>query len=142
MKVWPQQRPARHVRVPAFVPVPLRARHDGWTAERQARFLGELARCGSVSGAARAVGMSREGAYQLRRAPGGESFAVAWDAALGARPALRRKLTPELVMRGALGGLIKPVIWRGQVVGTTRKSDTSMLLRALRQVDRGRLTEP
>ncbi len=139
MKIWPQQRPARHVRVPAFVPVPQRARHDGWTPERQARFLGELARCGSVAGAARAVGMSREGAYQLRRARHGESFAEAWDAVLGAPPPPRRKLTPEEVMHRALAGLIKPVMWRGQVVATFRKTDGSMLLRAIRQANRGRL---
>ena len=62
---WP-----RYARVPPFLPVPLRARADGWTGERQARFVGKLAETGCVSAAARAVGMSRLSAYRLRARPG------------------------------------------------------------------------
>lgn len=36
----------------------------------------------SVKAAAHAVNMSPEGAYQLRRQPGAEEFAAAWNAAL------------------------------------------------------------
>ena len=46
---------------------PLRCRGDGWTAARQRAFLEVLAACGSVTAAARSVGMSRESAYALRR---------------------------------------------------------------------------
>lgn len=56
-----------------------RIRRDGWTAERQLAFLGELARTRSVTRAARAVGMSRESAYRLRGRPTGALFAAAWD---------------------------------------------------------------
>ena len=58
---------------------------------RQIDFLAVLARTRSVTRAARAVGMSREGAHRLRnRAPDG-LFAAAWDRALGAgRTALTR----------------------------------------------------
>ncbi len=142
MKAYPQQRPARHIRVPAFAPVPLRTRQDGWTPERQGHFLAELARLGSVAGAARAVAMSREGAYALRRAPEAGSFAAAWDAVLRMPSGPQRKLTPEEVMHRALSGLIKPVIWRGRVVATTWKTDGSMLLRAMRQANRGRFRGP
>jgi hypothetical protein len=45
--------------VPAFVPVPLRTRADGWTALRQAEFLGYLAETLSVAEAARRVNMER-----------------------------------------------------------------------------------
>ena len=69
--------------MPAFYPVPVRTRRDGWTVERQADFLGLLAETGSVIGACEAVGMSRKSAYRLRALPGAESFAAAWDAALG-----------------------------------------------------------
>ena len=41
-------------------------RRDGWTAERQLRFLDALARTRSVTRAAASVGMSRESAYRLR----------------------------------------------------------------------------
>src|SRR5690606_19079553 len=80
----PAARPPRRrtPRVPPFYPVPLRSRRDGWSAEIQARFLALLAVTGSVSDAAERVGMSRNGAYRLRRRPGAESFAAAaaWSA--------------------------------------------------------------
>ena len=80
----PARRPRRMPRVPAFYPVPIRSRRDGWTPQRQADFLGYLAETGSVMGACEAVGMSRKSAYRLPVRPGAESFAAAWDAALGA----------------------------------------------------------
>lgn len=72
--------------VPTFIPVPVRARSDGWTAERQCAFIAALARTGCVGSAAEAAGMSRETAYRLRRRKGAESFAAAWDSILAARP--------------------------------------------------------
>ena len=62
----PARRAYRRLRVPAFYPVPVRTRRDGWTIERQADFLGMLAETGSVIGACEAVGISRKSAYQLR----------------------------------------------------------------------------
>ena len=38
---WPA-----YAQVPPFLPVPLRARADGWTLERQSRFIGHLAESG------------------------------------------------------------------------------------------------
>lgn len=64
-----------------WVPVRRRPRHDGWTEEKQRRFIEMLADTGLVSVAAKAVGMSREGANRLRRSPHGAAFARAWDAA-------------------------------------------------------------
>jgi hypothetical protein len=64
-----------------WVPVRRRPRHDGWTEEKQRRFIEVLADTGLVSAAAKAVGMSREGANRLRRSPHGAAFACAWDAA-------------------------------------------------------------
>jgi len=79
--------PARAAaQVPSFVPVPVRARRDGWTAERQLTFIAALAQTGSIGQAALAAGMSRESAYRLRRRKGAESFAAAWDSILAARP--------------------------------------------------------
>ena len=59
-----------------------RIRRDGWTAERQLVFLGELARTRSVTRAARAAGMSRESTYRLRARPNALLFAAAWDGAM------------------------------------------------------------
>lgn len=64
-----------------WVPVRRRPRYDGWTEEKQRRFIEALADTGLVSVAAKAVGMTRESAYKLRRAAHGAAFARAWDAA-------------------------------------------------------------
>lgn len=64
-----------------WVPVRRRPRYDGWTEEKQRRFIETLADTGLVTVAAKAVGMSKETAYRLRRAPHGAAFARAWDAA-------------------------------------------------------------
>jgi hypothetical protein len=61
---------------------PEQGRRDGWTPERQLRFLDALARTRSVTRAAAAAGMSRETAYRLRGRRDGALFAAAWDRAL------------------------------------------------------------
>lgn len=61
-------------------------RHDGWTTERQLRFLDALARTHSVSEAAKLAGMSRESAYRLRERRDGALFAALWDRILEPRP--------------------------------------------------------
>ncbi len=108
----PAPRPYRRLSVPAFYPVPTRTRRDGWTIERQADFLGMLAETGSVIGACEAVGISRKSAYQLRARPGAESFAAAWDAALG-MPA--RKVTPPARDLLACNPLVRLVMFRRQI---------------------------
>ena len=55
-------------------------RRDGWTAQRRQRFLEGLAAGIDVNRACAGVGMSREGAYRLRRRD--PAFALAWDDAL------------------------------------------------------------
>ena len=62
-----------------------RIRCDGWTPERQLRFLDALAQTRSVGKAARAAGMSREGAYRYRSRVEG-LFALLWDRALQPAP--------------------------------------------------------
>jgi hypothetical protein len=66
----------------AFTPVPLRRRADGWSPELQLRFIVALSRGLNPGEAARAVGKNRQNAYALRKRPGAESFAAAWDAAI------------------------------------------------------------
>ena len=132
----PPARPPRREtspRVPPFYPVPVRARHDGWTPRRQADFLGYLAETGSVSAACARVGKSREAAYKLRRRPDAESFAAAWDAALGAPV---RKLTVEDLEYRARHGLVRPVMRAGKYVGVRQKPDNSALLRLIARYDR------
>ena len=86
--------------LPAFTPVPVRARRDGWTPARQAGFIAALAETRSPARAARAVGMTREGAFPLRRRPGGVGFAAAWDELLARPPA---RSGPSLFERAITG---------------------------------------
>ncbi len=67
-----------------FAPVAMtRNRHDGWVPERQRMFLKALSVTGSVEAAAKMVQMSRKSAYALRNRSNAESFARAWDIAIG-----------------------------------------------------------
>lgn len=125
-------------RLPAFSPVPTRARRDGWTPQRQAAFLGLLAETGSVREAASRAGMARETAYRLRRRAGAESFADAWDTIAErlrgseATPP-KRKVTREELERRALFGQLRPLIYRGRFTGVTQITDIAALLRYCRQ---------
>jgi hypothetical protein len=120
--------------VPPFYPAPsLRARHNGWSPRRQADFLGLLAETGSVKAACERVGMSREAAYKLRRRAGGESFAAAWDAALGA-PA--RKITHADLDPTAGSGPIRVTMVDGRYLGMAQESDDSAYLAMLDRWDR------
>jgi hypothetical protein len=115
-------------RVPPFYPVPIRSRRDGWTVQRQADFLGMLFETGSVLGACEAVGMSRKSAYQLRARPGAESFAAAWDAALG-EPV--RKVTPPARESFECDPLVRLVTFRGRYRGSWwRRANGTLLARA------------
>ncbi len=123
----------RGPRVPPFYPVPTRTRRDGWTVQRQTDFLGMLAETGSVMGACEAVGISRKSAYGLRARPEAESFAAAWDAALGAPP---RKVTPPPSDFLAYHGLVRVDMFRGRYRGSWSRPDNSALLRLVRRADR------
>lgn len=70
---------------------PEQGRRDGWTAERQLRFLDVLARTRSVTRAARAAGMSRESAYRLRARDQRGLFAALWDRTLANTACPRRE---------------------------------------------------
>lgn len=116
-----------------FLPASVRHRSDGWTPQRQARFLGMLAQTGSVAAAARAVGLTRQTAYRLRQRPGAESFARAWDRALGHVTTPSRKVTPAEVLRRATEDLLWPVVHRGHFKQVAVKHDNKALLRLLGQ---------
>jgi hypothetical protein len=71
-----------------------------WTGPNQRRFLETLADTGVVSLAAKAVEMSAEAAYSLRRKADGASFALGWAAAL---LVARDRLVDDLMERALLG---------------------------------------
>ncbi len=112
-----------------FTPVQTSSsRRDGWTADRQRRFLALLALTGVVAAAARAIGMSATSAYNLRRRDDAGSFATAWDIAV---EQARHHALAEAYDRAA-NGVMVPRLYRGQVVGMVRKADHRMAMAALR----------
>lgn len=97
----------------AFDPVPrIRRRRNGWTPETRADLIEALSRCGSVSRAAKAVGMTSRSGYRLPDAEGVDSFAAAWDHAI-ARGIERLR---EDALDRALNGAWVPVYRRAKVV--------------------------
>ena len=89
-----------------FTPVPVKARHDGWTAARQLRFIEELAATKSVTRACKAVGMSAVTAYALRKRPGAEPFVVAWSSALACISDPKHLPSPRAAQRLARFALV------------------------------------
>lgn len=115
--------------LPAFTPVPRkRQRRDGWTPAKQRAFIEKLADYGSVRAAANAVSRTPESAYQLRRQPGAEEFAAAWEAALDHGV----KRIEDVAMERALNGIEVPVYSYGKLVGTRRIYNDRLLMFMLR----------
>ena len=128
---WPA-----YARVPLFLPVPVRARADGWTLDRQGRFIGYLAETGCVAEAARRVGMSRMAAWRLRRRRGAESLAEAWDAVLAMRTGSdaespERKVTRIELVAMAIHGPIRVRMRRGRFFHAQREPSDSAAIRLL-----------
>ncbi len=116
----------------SFQPVPrARARHDGWSPPRQRAFIAALAALGSVTHAARVVGMTKRSAYRLRDTPGAASFAAAWD--LAAEQGQREQL--DHVIHRVRHGDTLPLMRNGQQVGTIHRHDNRIAYAALKALD-------
>jgi hypothetical protein len=112
-----------------WVPVRRKVRHDGWSPDRQRAFIEALADRGSVTEAADAVGMSARSAYKLRRSPGGENFAHAWDAAIH-QAALH---LADIAFDRAIHGSEEPVFDKeGRRVGRRMRQNDRLLMFLLR----------
>ncbi len=114
-----------------FDPVPVRARHDGWTPERQLDFIEALAETGCVDQAARIAGMSVQSAYRMRRRADAQAFRLAWEAALD--HAISR-LSHAAISR-AIHGTPRPVFYQGEQVGEWRHFDERLTMFMLRLRD-------
>jgi hypothetical protein len=124
---------------PPFEPVPLqRRRHDGWTAEKQRMFLAALAATGAVGTAARLVGMTRKAAYDLRRKPGAESFAEAWE--MATETARHRAF--DVLMERALNGATTVRIQMGGAVQVNHGPDQRIAFNAIRTAPSGAASRP
>jgi len=118
--------------LPAFEPVPVRARVDGWTPARQRAFVEHLAETLSVDAAAAAVGMTPQGARALRRRPGAEGFAAACDAAL--RRGLVERGRAALVDEAVNGRLVRRY-YHGELVSEERVRSPRLLLALLEKAE-------
>jgi hypothetical protein len=115
---------AEPVTLADYRPVPqAKARHDGWTAERQRTFLTVLAETGCISQACEEAGVSSRSAYRLRQRSDATAFANAWDQAL--RLATLRLTT--VAFERAVRGTVRE-FWRGgELVATTRNPSDKLL---------------
>jgi hypothetical protein len=114
-----------------WVPVRRVPRSDGWTEEKQRRFIEVLADTGQVRLAAQAVGLSREAAYKLRRSPHGAAFARAWDAARHHAGSLLE----DVAFERAIEGEERPVYNEyGEVIATKRVINDRILMFLLRHL--------
>ena len=123
-----------------FAPVPVRARRDGWTAEKQIAFIEALAETGVVEEACRRVGMSRTSADELRRRPCGGSFRRAWEVAVDYALYHLEEAVRDRVRRG----VPRPIFYKGEQVGEWRHFDerlTMFLLRTRRPGRYGKWTD-
>lgn len=112
-----------------------RARHDGWTAERQRTFLTVLAETGCISEACAQAGVSSRSAYRLRQRADAVAFANAWDQAL--RLATVRLTT--VAFERAVKGTVRE-LWRGgeRVAETRAPSDKLLMFLLQHLLPRGR----
>ncbi len=107
-----------------YTPVPLRARRNGWTAERQRIFLAALAETGCVSQACLEAGITARSAHRLRAHPEGAAFARAWDLALRAATGKLVTIAFERALRGGHREL-----WRdGKLVAEARQPSDKLLM--------------
>ncbi len=131
----PNQAPAAldaHGHNPAdydWVPVLKKRRHDGWSPQRQRAFIEALADSGSVTYAARAVGMSRQACYELRRSPGAENFDRAWEVAIRASS---RQLI-DIAFDRAINGAEEPLFDKeGQRIACRHRYNDRLLMFLIR----------
>lgn len=116
-----------------FTPVPAqRVTANGWSAEVQRAFVAQLARSGVVSVAARSVGRSPRSAWLLRKRPGAESFAEAWEIAVD----MAHDRAMEIAVARLDDPVQVPVFYRGRQVGVRTRFDNRLLHAAIRANDR------
>jgi len=107
-------------------------RWDGWTPERQKRFVQAISEGYTIKQACRIVGLSPQSAYAFRRRPQGASFALAWQAAC---LLVRDELAEELLDR-ARNGYVETVTYRDGTSAERHRHDNRFALTVLNRLDR------
>jgi hypothetical protein len=120
---------SEHKPLISFEPVPVRARHDGWTVKKQYAFIEALAQNGGcVDEACRRVGMSDTSAYELRMRPDGMHFRRAWETALD----YSLHFVEAGVFDRSRHGVPRPIFYKGEQVGEWRHYDERLTMFLLR----------
>lgn len=114
-----------------WVPVRRRPRRDGWTEEKQRRFIETLADTGVVGLAAKEVGMTRESAYKLRRSAHAAAFARAWDAARHHAGGTLEDIAFERAIEGREENVFNEY---GEVIATKHVPDNRLLIFLLKHL--------
>jgi hypothetical protein len=109
-------------------------RADGWTADRQEEFLKAVVACGTISAAARAVGISRQSVYDLCARPSAIAFRKALDAA---RDCSSIHIEDAAADR-SIHGVPRPIFYKGEQVGEWREHDEKLTMFLLRYRRRNR----
>jgi hypothetical protein len=117
----------------SFPPGARKPRHDGFTPEKIAAFIRDLAATGVVEHAAAAAGLSAAAAYAFRNRRQGRAFAKMWDAILVNRA--RDRLASELQGR-AIAGCVSVRKRDGEVVGEYHYYDNRLAMSLLTRLDR------
>jgi hypothetical protein len=117
----------------SYTPVTLRARRDGWTADRQRQFLTALTETGCISDACKAAGVSPRSAHRLRARPDATAFARAWDEALLLSVPRLVALAFERASHGAIRELWKD----GVLVAESRQPSDKLLMFLLQHLRAG-----
>ena len=94
----------------------------GWTPEKRAKFLAELAQTGNATLSAKLIGLSRARAYALRKEDA--EFSAAWDDAISESS---DHLESE-ARRRAVTGVQKPVYQGGKLVGHVQEYSDTLLI--------------
>ena len=116
-----------------YTPVALRARRDGWTADRQRQFLTALAETGCVSDACKAVGVSPRSAHRLRARPDATAFVRAWDEAL----LMSVQRLVALAFERATHGSIRELWKDGVLIAESRQPSDKLLMFLLQHLRAG-----
>lgn len=115
---------SEHKPLRPFTPVPVRPRHDGWTAERQRSFIAALAETGCVSEACAEVGLTPRSAYRLREHPAAEGFRNAW----GHAESMASARLVAIAFDRAIHGSVEQIYKDGQLVAERRKPSDRLLM--------------
>ncbi len=109
-------------------PPPRRHRRDGFSAERQARFVEHYRDTGSLTDAARLTGISRSTAYNLINSPDGAAFRAAIEEAGRGIDTILEATAFER----CINGQEEIVYHKGERVGVRWKYDNKLLMQMLR----------